>query len=342
MTDASPIIVGAGPTGLAAALFLALKGVRSRIVDKLQQPETQSRAQVVNPPTLELLEPTGVTGAILAEGRSLHRTCFYEGWSKIAELEFGQAHPKYKMTVISQRRTEALLTEALASRGIAPERGVWLENLLQESDGVVATLRHADGAEEEAIAPLLLGADSAHSRVREALGIAFEGSAFPEDWPLYDLALNDPLDLESAHVSFVKGGMMFLLALRSGFWRAFADFPEPLQHLPAGAVPGEIGWSSNFRISHRLAAREAVGRVVLLGDAAHIHSPVAARGMNLGIEDAYVAAAYAAEALGGRWDQLEAYGRLRRDVHHKVISGIRRLTELARGQPIWWEPCATT
>ncbi|MBV8107884.1 MAG: FAD-dependent monooxygenase [Hyphomicrobiales bacterium] len=328
-----PLIIGAGPTGLAAALFLSRKGIPSRIVDQTAEPAKESRAQVVNPRSLELLAPSGVVETMLAEGHAIHRTRFYEGWEMIAEIELGEAHPLYGMTVLPQARTEALLTEALAQDGVHPERGVALETLQQDEAGVSVTLMHADGQRETTRAPILLGADGAHSRVREALGIAFEGSAFPEPWPLYDLQLNDPLDLESAHVSLVKGGLVFLLGLRPGFWRVFADVPDPLDRLPPGTAQGDIGWHSTFQVSHRLAAREASGRVALAGDAAHIHSPVAARGMNLGIEDAYVFAECAAEALQGQGGRLEDFGRMRRQVHRKVIGRIRALTELARGQP---------
>ena len=328
-----PLVVGAGPTGLAAALFLSLKGVAARVIDQAAEPAKESRAQVINPRALELLAPTGVVEAMLAEGRAIHRTRFYEGWEMIAELELGDAHPLYRMTVLPQTRTEAILTEALAARGVHPERGVTFEQLAQDESGVTATLQHANGERETTRAPLLLGADGPHSRVREALGVAFDGSAFPEPWPLYDLQLNDPLDLESAHVSFVKGGLLFLLGLKPGFWRVFADVPNPLDRLPPGTVHGEAAWQSNFHISHRLAAREAIGRVALAGDAAHVHSPVAARGMNLGIEDAWVFAECAADALQGKGGRLEDYGRLRREVHRKVIGRVKALTQLARGQP---------
>jgi 2-polyprenyl-6-methoxyphenol hydroxylase-like FAD-dependent oxidoreductase len=331
--NARPLIVGAGPTGLSAALFLSLKGVSARIIDQAVAPAIESRAQVINPRALELLESTGVADAVLAEGHTIHRTRFYRGWKLIAELEFGDAHPRYRPTVLPQARTEALLTQALARRGLQPERGVRFESLRQNHDGVTATLVHPDGQREAARAPLLLGADGAHSHVREALGVGFAGSAFPEPWPLYDIHLDDPLDLATAHVSFVRGGLVFLLGLRTGLWRVFGNVPDPLGCLPPRAQRGAIRWHSSFHISHRLAAREASGHVALAGDAAHVHSPVAARGMNLGIEDAYVFAACAVDALNGHQERPNDFHRLRQHVHHSVIRRVRTLTELARGRP---------
>jgi len=328
-----PLIVGAGPTGLAAALFLALKGVPARIIDQAAEPERESRAQVINPRSLDLLEPTGAVAAMIAEAHTIRRTRFYEGWDPIAELELGDAHPRYRLTVLPQARIEALLAESLARYGLRPERGVRFESLTQDGLGATVCLSHADGRRETTRAPVVLAADGAHSRVREILGIAFEGSAFPEPWPLYDIHLNDPLDFESAHVSFVKGGLVFLLGLRPGLWRVFGDVPDPLDRLPPGTVRGPCEWQSSFHISHRLASREVVGRVVLSGDAAHIHSPVAARGMNLGIEDAYVFAECAVGALAGRPGRLEDYGRMRREIHRRVIWRVKALTELARGRP---------
>lgn len=328
-----PLIVGAGPTGLSAALFLSLKGVPCRIVDQSKVPEKESRAQVINPRSLELLQPTGVVAAMRSEGHEIHRTRFYDGWRLLAELEFGEAHPRYRPIVLPQARTEALLAEALAMRGLEAERGVRFESLEQDGGDVLVALIHANGRGEATRVPLVLGGDGAHSYVREALGVRFEGSAFPDPWPLYDVHLNDPLDFETAHVSLVEDGLVFLLGLKPGLWRVFADVPDALERLPPGTKRGDLTWRSEFHISHRLASRESVGRVALAGDAAHIHSPVAARGMNLGIEDAYVFAACAADALHGRWDRLGDYRRLREPIHRSVTRRVRTLTELARGRP---------
>ena len=180
----------------------------------------------------------------------------------------------------------------------------------------------------------MFAADGAHSKVREALGVTLEGSSFPEIWPLYDVELDDPLNSESAHVSFVEGGMVFLLCIEPGVWRVFANVPEPLARMPRGTKVGE-GFTGNrpFMSVTAFAAREAFGRVVLAGDAAHLHAPVAARGINLGIEDAFVFAHCATDALHGDLQRLTEYGLLRHDVHAGVVAGVDRLTRLARGQP---------
>jgi len=327
------LIVGAGPTGLAAGLFLAERHIPCRVIDCAERPSTRSRAQVINPRSLELLEPTGVTAAALKEARPIHRTLFYDGWRQIAELEFGNAHPRFKLSVLPQLRCEALLAEALVKHGVEPEHGVMLHSIWQDDGTVEAALTHSDERVEIVTTPILFGADGAHSAVRRMLDIEFPGSGFPELWPLYDIHLDCPLDWESAHVSFVKNGLVFLLGIRDGVWRVFGDVPDLLDRLPPGTKRGEVIWTSSFHVGHRVAAREMVGHVAIAGDAAHVHSPVAARGMNLGIEDAYVFAACAADALDGDLERLEDYGRIRHDVHRRVVARIERLTQLARGRP---------
>ncbi len=324
--------MGAGPTGLAAALFLAERGVRCRIIDAAPAPSSTSRAQVINPRTLELLESSGVSAAILAEARPIHHVVFYEGWTPLTQLEFGTAHPRYRMSVLPQARTEALLAGSLDALGVQVERPAELIWLSQSREVVTATIK-VDSRVESVQVPLALGADGAHSRIREELGIEFAGSSFPESWPLFDIELNDPLALDAAHVSFVADGLVFLLAIRPGLWRVFGNVPDLLGRLPPRTRIGEVQWESSFHIAHRVAAQEALGRVALAGDAAHIHSPVAARGMNLGIEDAFVFAECATQALGGNPASIAEYGRARHEVHKHVVARIARLTRLARGQP---------
>lgn len=334
MAPGGPLIVGAGPTGLAAALFLAERGVRARIVDRAPEPNRNSRAQVVNPRSLELLEASGVAAAVVAEGRSIRGVRFYEDWRPLAGLEITGLALRHPMTVLPQARTEALLAEALRRHGIEVERAVEFLGLTQDEREVRVALR-GPGGEEAASASLLFAADGAHSPVRKALGFGFPGDGFPETWPLLDVALDDPLDLDRAHVNLVDGGLVFLLAIRPGLWRVFGNLPDLRALLPRRANPGAVEWESSFHIGHRAADRLVEGRVALGGDASHIHSPVGGRGMNLGIEDAFVYAACAADALSGAPGRLADYARLRHPVHGQVVARMRRLTTLARGRPRW-------
>lgn len=238
------------------------------------------------------------------------------------------------MSVLPQVRTEALLTEALARKGIAPQRRLELAKFTQDETGVDCMLVHPGRQRETHRAQLLFGADGAHSQVRKFLDVGFIGSDFPEEWSLYDIHLyNCPLDPARAHVSFVGGGLVFLLSIRDGVWRLFGDVPGLLGRLPPGTRAGEAAWQSAFHIAHRMAEREVDGRVIIGGDAAHVHSPVAARGMNLGIEDAFVFAVCAEDALKGDLGRLADYGRLRQIAHRQVVTEVERLTQFARGRP---------
>ena len=330
--DEAPLIAGAGPTGLAAALFLAERGVTCRIVDPAPEPSKTSKALAVNPRTLELLEPTGVTARMLAEGRPLRRAFATEAWKPLAEVDITDVHPRFPMLGLSQARSEALLAEALAERGITPRRGGGLGGLTQADDRVEVELRSGDTLVERTTAPLVLGADGAHSVTRHALGLELEGSTLPEPWPLYDLELETDMAPDAAHIAFYPDGLVFMLALEDGQWRAMGNTPDVLDRLPPGSVPGRIVWESRFRISHRMTPSMREGRVCLAGDAAHLHSPIGARGMNLGIEDAYVFAACAADALKGDVGRLADYGRLRHRVDHQVVRRVELITRLVRAR----------
>ncbi|MEI7038327.1 FAD-dependent oxidoreductase [Fulvimonas yonginensis] len=328
------LIAGAGPTGLAAALFLAQRDVPVRVIDKAPVPSHHSKALAVNPRTQELLEDSGVTDRMLAEGwliqgATLHRPGSEDVILPLSPLlDTGRA-----MLTLAQARTEALLTEALQRLGVAVERGVRLESVEQAADTVTAELVHADGAVERVQAPLLFGADGAHSTVRQALGLAFPGDELPEPWQLWDLRLATPLDPDRVHLLLRPDGFLFLLRVRGDVWRVMGNGSAPLASLPPGSVCGEVVWQSHFHIAHRVAERAGAGRVLLGGDAAHIHSPLGARGMNLGIEDAYVFADCAAGALAGDAERLTGYAQARHAVHRQVVRRIAALTRLMHGYP---------
>jgi 2-polyprenyl-6-methoxyphenol hydroxylase-like FAD-dependent oxidoreductase len=184
MSLSNVLVVGAGPTGLAAALFLRRRGLPVWIIDQAAAPSSTSRALVVNPRTLELLEPSGVAQRTVTAGRALEGALFYQAWRPLARMEFGRVHPRYGMLVLSQVRSEQFLAEALAASGVFTERCTEVETLEQDADTVHLTLALAGAASEGTEADFVFGADGAHSRVREALGLGFEGRDFPEPWTL--------------------------------------------------------------------------------------------------------------------------------------------------------------
>jgi 2-polyprenyl-6-methoxyphenol hydroxylase-like FAD-dependent oxidoreductase len=327
------LIVGAGPTGLAAALFLAQRGIAVRLIDAAQTPTTTSKALLVNPRTLEILHDSGVAARIMTEGVRLTGACLHRGAKLVAALDMLELLPGQPLIGLAQARTEALLTEALLAQGVEVERGVSLQTLQEDTDRVTLSLQHADGRLETITAALVFGADGARSTVRHQLGLAFEGSSLPEPWRLWDVQLQTTLDPQRAHIVFLPDGFMFLMALKSDVWRVIGNSADPLAQLPAGSVPGTVWWQSEFHIAHRLASRVCVGRVALGGDAAHIHSPLGARGMNLGIEDAWVFADCAADALDGRLQRMREYAELREVVHHRVVKKIAAITRMMRGKP---------
>ncbi len=325
---AAPLIVGAGPTGLAAALFLSHRGIAARIVDAADKPATTSKALGVNPRTMAILKGTGVDEAIAAEGLPMRFLNAHQGGRRLARLEIPvkQVGAAWPMIILPQARTEALLTQALAGRGIKVERGKALTGLVQDGRSVAASL----GA-EVAEAPILLGADGAHSPVRHALGVDFAGSAFPETWQIIDVELEGP-EVTEAWANFRPAGPFVALPFNARLWRLIGFGPPLLENLPKGWTAGKVAWVSEFHVSHRVASAFNVGRVCLAGDAAHIHSPIGARGMNLGIEDAWVWAACAEAFLKGESGKLAAYGESRRHFDFGVVKRVERLTNGVRAR----------
>ena len=327
------LIAGAGPTGLAAALFLKRLGVESRIVDPKPEPSHTSNALGVNPRTLELLEPTGVTARILAEALPIQRLVFHQEGRRLGELHLDPERDlgaRFPMVILPQWRTEALLTEALAAEGMAPERARGLARFTQDDEGVSYALQGADDAPEESgRAEVLFAADGAHSAVRKALGLDFPGSAFPETWKVVDVEMDIP-EPPHGHVDFRPGGVFLALPYSATHWRLIGFGHDLTQGLPAGWSLRRVQWSSEFHIAHRIASQMNVGRVCLAGDAAHIHAPVGARGMNLGIEDAFVFAQCAADFLRGDRDRLADYGRVRHETDKAVVDRVERVTRAAR------------
>ncbi len=226
------------------------------------------------------------------------------------------------MTALLQAETERILEEALAGYGVPVEWSTAFCGLEVEAERVRARLAGA-GGEQTVAAAWLIGADGAHSAVRHALGLAFAGTTDPREWRLVDARLDWPFPPAEIDV--------FARPVR----RARGD-PDRARPVPPGqqrrrparaaaarrAACSEEVWRSAFRISYRQVASYRQGRVLLAGDAAHVHSPVGARGMNLGIEDGTL---LARKLIHGG---LDGYSAERHPVGARVIRQTRALTRL--------------
>ncbi len=323
------LVVGAGPTGLAAALELTRLGRPVRIIDQNPGRSQHSKAIGVNPRTLELLEAAGVTERLLAAGRRIRKANLWRADRLLATVDLTRLEHRYDfMLALAQSETERLLEESLAERGVRVERQSELLAFADAADQVRAQVR-CNGSEQEIEAEHLIGADGAHSTARHTLGLEFRGATYPFPWQVIDVRMSGPLAEDEVHLQLGGSALLFMISAAAGTFRLASDGDDALRLLPEGGVVHEVLWRSSFRVSYRQVDRYQEGRVFLAGDAAHIHSPVGGRGMNLGIEDATILARKMIE--GG----LETYTAERHPVGARVIRQTHALTRLVTTRAPW-------
>lgn len=320
------LVVGAGPTGLTAALELARRGRALRIIDKAERPSQHSKAIGINPRSLELLEASGATDKILAAGRRMNRLAVHARQRCLLTIAFDRLDHRYnRMTALQQSRTEAILEESLTQLGVTVERGCEALGVTQDSQGARVQVR-CGKVEEEIAAEHVVAADGAHSALRKALAIGFPGARYPGDWGLADVAMAHwPYPEDQLNIFFHPRALLLVIGLETeGHYRLASNSGDPLPQLARlGAAADAVVWSSKFHIGHHLIERFTQGRVHFAGDAAHLHSPAGGRGLNLGVEDACVLAKKLCE--GG----LESYAAERREIATSVIRMTEMLTRVA-------------
>ena len=320
MADQDVLIVGAGPTGLALALWLTRLGVRVRIIDKAAKAGTTSRALAVQARILEFYRQLGLADEVVEAGQPMAAVNMWARGRKAGRVaigEIGEGLSPYPFVLIyPQDQHERLLIRKLAEAGVKVERPVELVGLEQTDDGVTATLRSKDGAEETCRAAYLAGCDGAHSVARESLRIAFKGGTYDHLFYVADVQARGVVMDRELHIALDDADFLGVFPLKAeGAARLIGTVrtQAPAETLGwddvsdsamrrLGIEVEKVNWFSTYRVHHRVAESFRRGRVFLLGDAAHIHSPVGGQGMNTGIGDAVNLAWKLAAALHGTAD----------------------------------------
>jgi 2-polyprenyl-6-methoxyphenol hydroxylase-like FAD-dependent oxidoreductase len=321
------LIIGAGPTGLVLALWLTRLGVRVRIIDKSAAPGTTSRAVAVQARTLEFYRQLDLADAVVAAGVRVAGINLWSKGARVARVLLGPMGAglspfPYALTY-PQDAHERLLVDRLGALGVNVERRTELVRFHQSPTSVHAVLKRPDGTEEACEAAYLAGCDGAHSTVRETLAIGFPGGTYSGRFYVADVDAAGPATDGELHVDLEEADFLAVFPLKGVgrlrligpvSWEANRDHREPTvddigQRAAANLklMIAKVNWFSTYQVHHRVAVRFRAERAFLLGDAAHVHSPVGGQGMNTGIGDAVnLAWKLAAVLNGGTHERLLA------------------------------------
>jgi 2-polyprenyl-6-methoxyphenol hydroxylase-like FAD-dependent oxidoreductase len=360
------VIAGSGPTGLMSASLLRRCGVNVRILDKSEQQAHESRAFGVHAKSMELLLSIGLADEFLNRGLIATGVQVFVDGLRVGGFNFddiGRADTPYSfLLMVPQWDIEAILVEDLRRLGVEVEHNVEVTGFEQSAEGVLVHASDKAGESFEVRCSYLIGADGAHSIVRKTLGLTFEGAPYPQGFLLADCKINWPLDYDHMKL-FLRGrDLAFYLPLKGkDVGRIIAIKPvetgkgasiddegsspvslDTVQEALRDASGMEIEltdplWTTHYRIHHRGVNKYGEGRVFLAGDAAHIHSPAGAQGMNTGLQDAanlvwklvLVLRGHAPRAL------LDTYNSERRPVGQKILNYTDKLFAGMSSQTGW-------
>ena len=358
MTPGEVLVVGAGPTGLTLACALRLHGVAVRVVDQAAAPATTSRANLLHARGVEVLDRIGALGNLPEQSISAMTITVNAGGRPMSTVRFGDvglgtARPAL---LVSQAAIEGELRRRFAELGGTIEWGTSVAAVTQDAGGVTVKL---DGG-QALHAAWLIGCDGAHSTVRKQAGVAFPGAPVSDDWLLADVHAEGMPERSGSHGWLHRDGLVGALPMREvigstddQIWRIMiyapgmsGDGPDERQILERirvlfaertglrSATISDAMWASVFRIHRRLVDDYRVGRILLAGDAAHIHSPMGGQGMLTGIGDGENLAFKLALVISGRASEqlLDTYEAERRPLATQVLRTTSANTRLQTGE----------
>jgi 3-(3-hydroxy-phenyl)propionate hydroxylase len=337
--DFDVLIVGAGPTGLLAACELLRRGVRVRVVDRATEPAVVPKALSIWPRALDILADVGLLDAIQRESHLVTALSYFSRRRPLATFDFAE---DLACRTLPQHVTERLLTERLHALGGAVERGVRLltiddQELVGASGsiaGAVVSLEHTGGEVERVLAPYLIGADGASSTVRGQLGVGFDGSTYEMAFALIDTHIEGPLPADECLFYQSPAGALVIVPMPDGVFRFLSVMPDgqgalsvPMMQAivdergPDGVRLTDSVSQAVFRVHARQVDDFRRGRVFLMGDAAHVHSPAGGQGMNNGMQDAHNLGWKLAAVVRGESpnELLDTYGPERAEATSRIV-----------------------
>jgi 2-polyprenyl-6-methoxyphenol hydroxylase-like FAD-dependent oxidoreductase len=361
------VICGAGPTGMLAAGLLARCGVRVRIFDKTEQQAHESRAFGVHAKTLELMLNIGLVEEFMDRGLMASGVQFFVDGRRAAEINFadiGRDDTPYAfLLMVPQYDIEAILAGDLERHNVPIEHNVEVTGFTQSANHVTVQAHDNNGTTFEIDCKYLIGADGAHSIVRKTLGLSFAGAPYAQAFLLADCQFDWPLDYDhiklfvrdhalAAYLPLKGRDVCRIIVIESPSSPATAataegSGSEPLTLAEVQAAFREATgmditlknptWLSRYRIHHRAVNKYGEGRVFVAGDAAHIHSPAGAQGMNTGLQDAANLCWKLAAVLKGSapTSLLGTYNAERWPVGQKVLERTDRFFGFVSSQTPW-------
>ena len=344
MDQTKVLIVGAGPTGLVLALWLTKAGIPIRIIDKTDKPGTTSRAMVMHARNLEFYHQLGIDQMAIDGGLEMKTINLWIRGKQAARLpigDFGMHYSPYPYVLIfPQDKQEQMLIEELEKLGVGVERNTELLSFEISDDGIHAQLSK-EGIQENCQSLFLAGCDGAHSSVRKGLNIGFEGGTYSHTFFVADIKASGPTANGEMHAALDSSDFMILFPMKGDAnIRLVGDLNQDQENNPDLTWEDvrkdilsrlkldveKVNWFSSYRVHHRVASRFRQKNVFLLGDAAHIHSPVGGQGMNTGIGDAVNLAWKLAAVINGQSGEnlLDTYETERIPFARKLVGSTDR------------------
>lgn len=344
------LVVGAGPVGLTLTNDLLRRGIRCRLIDSAPHASQKTKALGIHAKTLELLAKMGVAHTAIERGLTSPGFSLYSDGKRITRISFGEYlldTPYPYVLMLPQYELEQLLTEHLQSQHSAIEWQSELIGITQDEQGVEVVVRRGDGKIEQLRVCFVVGCDGAHSAVRHLLGLHFAGTTFEQSFAVGNVRVAWELPYNEIVACVHRGNFIAYFPMADGRHRVVIAYElektsteevtlEEIQRVidlcgPVGTHASEPTDLTRFHVNQRRAEQYRCGRVFLAGDAAHIHSPIGAQGMNTGIQDALNLSWKLALTVKGLAAPglLESYEVEREQVGEALLRGTERATRMA-------------